>query len=165
MAHDRAGWWWQQEGCHWDPRGKKGQASVGWSGISNLGLGIISPFLSRCIFHHWIKASVTQSFFFMQQGFLLSIHVKDLHTNTHLRERAKFKLIYFHTTNPPVIHILIKHTSASFALSSAKWHWNLSWQQSKQRDGFNKIILYFSENILTVLLLFPLNIAIVSRWR
>lgn len=29
MAHDRAGWWWQQEGYHWDPRGKKGQASVG----------------------------------------------------------------------------------------------------------------------------------------
>lgn len=40
-------------------------------------------------------------FFFMQQSFLLSIHVKDLHTNTHLSDRAKFKLVFIHTRNPP----------------------------------------------------------------
>lgn len=65
----------------------------------------------------------------MQQGsffVLLKIfHVKDLHTSTFLVKGQMKAFFYSYVGEslpyykPPVIYILIKHTSTSFALSSA----------------------------------------------
>lgn len=151
----RAGWrhvheWWHDPLC-------RARSRKSWSNsVRKTKLGVWCLIYIMCSSGFRLEP---QSFSIMQKGPPMKLHLWGLHTRIFSTNFSDFFSSYVgrsSSTNLPVIHILIKHTSTSFALSSLLWHCNWSLQQSKQPDCINKIILFLSENILTVLILaFP----------
>lgn len=120
---ERACWRYLHEGCNCDLLCTESREDK----PKTLGIFL---YPTECTVCHWIQACATQSYYhairviFSAKG----IPCKDLHTSTFPRERAECNSLFYFCVQyvnhrphykPPVIHILIKHTSTSFALSSA----------------------------------------------